>query len=254
MSLVDFHSHILPHMDDGAKDADTSLGMLSALASQGVSTVYATPHFYADADTVDSFLERRDRAYAELCSAMEGKSGLPEVRLGAEIMICKQLARMDISRLVFKDIPVMLFEYPVRTYEKWFSEYTERIAAANAATAMVAHFDRYMWTNKKTLGEFCSLRDEVYFQMNCEGFSDRKNVKLLDELYKRGCSVVLGSDCHNLSTRKPDFDLAVKTFDMRTVKLDGLGLSKTYGAELLDALRYSQKRVQSASRSNGLLF
>lgn len=242
-------------MDDGAKDADTSLGMLSALASQGVTTVYATPHFYADADTVESFLERRDRAYAELCSAMEGKSGLPEVRLGAEIMICKQLARMDIEQLIFNDMPVMLFEYPVRTFEKWFAEYTQRIASAYAATAVVAHFDRYMWTNKKTLGEFCSLRDEVFFQMNCEGFADKKNVKLLNELYDRGFAAVLGSDCHNLTSRKPDFDLANAAFANRSIKLDALGLSKISGEKLLDDLLYSQDKVQSAGQSggNGLL-
>ena len=45
--MIDFHSHILPGMDDGSKSTQESLEMLDMLRAQGVDTVAATPHFYA---------------------------------------------------------------------------------------------------------------------------------------------------------------------------------------------------------------
>lgn len=253
MSFVDFHSHILPHMDDGAKDADTSLGMLSALAYQGVSTVYATPHFYADENSVEEFLQRRSRAYAELLAAMEGKEGLPEVRLGAEIMMCKQLAGMDLSGLVFNDIPLMLFEYPVAKFEGWYARYTAQIAAANAATAMVAHFDRYEWISPKTVDELCRADGSICFQMNCEGLKDKKMLKLLLDMYESGVRCVFGTDCHNLTSRKPDFDELNALLDKGSIKLGPLGMHTVPTRYIANALAHSEERIFANNSFNGLL-
>ena len=42
---VDFHSHILPGVDDGSRSVEESLEMLRAEARQGIGTVVATPPF-----------------------------------------------------------------------------------------------------------------------------------------------------------------------------------------------------------------
>lgn len=55
MSVIDFHSHILPGIDDGARNLETSLAMLRQVSSQGVDYMIATPHFYASHDRVDAF-------------------------------------------------------------------------------------------------------------------------------------------------------------------------------------------------------
>ena len=56
---VDFHSHILPGVDDGSRSVEESLEMLRAVARQGIGTVVATPPFYANHDTPERFLRRR---------------------------------------------------------------------------------------------------------------------------------------------------------------------------------------------------
>ena len=45
--IVDFHSHVLPGIDDGSKSVEESLSMLRMEMSQGIRHVVATPHFYA---------------------------------------------------------------------------------------------------------------------------------------------------------------------------------------------------------------
>ena len=69
---VDFHSHILPSIDDGSRSVEESIGMLRAMAKQGITHVVATPHFYPQHDTPERFLKRRAEAEAALREAMVG--------------------------------------------------------------------------------------------------------------------------------------------------------------------------------------
>ena len=45
MKKIDLHTHVLPGVDDGARDWDTCLAMLAASAKAGVTAVVATPHY-----------------------------------------------------------------------------------------------------------------------------------------------------------------------------------------------------------------
>ena len=81
--MIDWHTHILPEMDDGSQDVAESISMINMLVSQGINTVIATPHFYANDETVDSFLERRKKALELLMAELP--EGPPEIKLGAEV-------------------------------------------------------------------------------------------------------------------------------------------------------------------------
>ena len=54
MSVIDFHSHVLPRIDDGSHSSEESLGMLQISASQGIDVMAATSHFYATEDRISS--------------------------------------------------------------------------------------------------------------------------------------------------------------------------------------------------------
>ena len=57
--MVDFHTHILPGMDDGAPTVADSLAMLARLRDQGVDTVCLTSPFLQEEPSVEDFLRRR---------------------------------------------------------------------------------------------------------------------------------------------------------------------------------------------------
>lgn len=42
--MIDIHTHILPNLDDGAKDIDAAVSLLREAERQGITTVFATPH------------------------------------------------------------------------------------------------------------------------------------------------------------------------------------------------------------------
>ena len=51
--MIDLHSHVLPGVDDGVRDADEALALLASMARDGVRMVAATPHLRADHPRVD---------------------------------------------------------------------------------------------------------------------------------------------------------------------------------------------------------
>ena len=63
--MVDFHTHILPGIDDGSQDVDMTKDMLLEEQKQGVGLIAATPHFYAHRMSMEGFLERRTEAMAK---------------------------------------------------------------------------------------------------------------------------------------------------------------------------------------------
>ena len=83
--LTDFHSHILPGMDDGSADVTMSLEMLRWEELQGIARVVATPHFYARYEDPQRFLQRREQAEQKLRAAMADQSDMPELLMGAEV-------------------------------------------------------------------------------------------------------------------------------------------------------------------------
>ena len=59
---VDIHSHLIPAIDDGAKDLDDSISIIKDLKNQGFSKIITTPHIMSDLykntpETINSGLE-----------------------------------------------------------------------------------------------------------------------------------------------------------------------------------------------------
>lgn len=109
--MIDFHSHILPAMDDGSKNTEESLAMLNSLKQQGVKCVVATPHFYANDDSVDSFLERRQKSFDKVKTEFDGE--YPQILLGAEVRYYEGLSKLErLSDLCIQESKLLLVEMP----------------------------------------------------------------------------------------------------------------------------------------------
>ncbi|HWZ02743.1 MAG TPA: CpsB/CapC family capsule biosynthesis tyrosine phosphatase, partial [Mucilaginibacter sp.] len=46
--LVDMHSHVLPGIDDGAKNPEESIALVKNMMELGIKKIIATPHIMAD--------------------------------------------------------------------------------------------------------------------------------------------------------------------------------------------------------------
>ena len=69
--MMDFHTHILPGIDDGSSSIEESVEMIKMLKVQGVREVLLTPHFYAYLSSVESFAKERASAMNKLSEAIK---------------------------------------------------------------------------------------------------------------------------------------------------------------------------------------
>ena len=110
--MTDIHTHIVPNVDDGARSMEESLALLELLAAQGVCSLIATPHFYAD-NCLDlgAHIERMEKAFRELKSNL--KEGMPQIYLGHEVLYFNGISSCeDMKKLTINNSNYILLELP----------------------------------------------------------------------------------------------------------------------------------------------
>lgn len=209
-TLVDFHSHILPGMDDGSKSLEESIAMLRMEAKQGIQHVVATPHFYANHDTPERFRKRRDRAEALLREEMEKHSGLPRLSVGAEVHFFKGISDSDaISALTIAQKKCILIEMMPSPWGDSAYRELEDLYERHGLVPILAHLDRYI-SRFRTFGIPRRLEElPVLVQANAEFFLNRSTSSMALRMLREDRIHLLGSDCHNMKSRKPDLGAAL---------------------------------------------
>ena len=204
--MIDFHSHILPGIDDGSKDVATSLLMLNALKKQGADTVCATSHFYATQRTVERFLLRRREAWDRLREVLPHDA--PRILLGAEVLYYPGIANMEeLPQLCLEGTNLLLLEMPFEPWTSYMTREVSDLARRRDVQLLLAHIERYFFYQPIAVwDEFLDLG--ILMQSNAEFFlpfrTRRKALRLLDDGYIH----LLGSDAHNMSSRAPNLDKA----------------------------------------------
>ena len=194
--MIDFHTHILPNMDDGSDSVETSLQMLEEASKQGFDTVIASSHFYPNVEDIDSFIKRRDKAY----SLLEDKDLNIRVLKGAEVQFFNGISKNeDVRNLCIEGTNVLLVEMPFnRKFDK--SMIDELVELTRFYKVMIAHFERYLENNSIDL--FKSLyKNGVVIQVNAGSFNRYFLRRKLIKMIKLGFKVIIASDMHNMTTR-----------------------------------------------------
>lgn len=209
--MTDFHTHILPRTDDGSQSLEMSLAMLKLEAEQGIRRVVATPHFYPHRDSPERFLERRCRAEETLREAMADCPGLPELELGAEVAYFPGISESDrIARLTMGGGRYILLELPGGTWTDSVYRELENLWRKQGLIPIIAHVDRYV-RPLATRGIPERLEElPVLVQANASFFLRGSTRRLALRMLRKGQIHLLGSDCHNMDSRKPNLGAAVQ--------------------------------------------
>lgn len=214
--MVDFHSHILPCIDDGSKSVEESLKMLSALSKQGITNVVATPHFYANRNSVEEFLAKRNRSYQMISHYLT--PDFPEVLLGAEVKYYEGISRLEnLHKLCIGTSKLLLLEMPMRKWTVFILRELRELASSGKYTVVLAHIERYLRFQDKNVVEEL-VADGILMQANADFFlSFRTKIKAISML-KNGLLHFIGSDCHNLTDRAPKIGVAISYIERKTGK------------------------------------
>ena len=232
--MIDWHTHILPGMDDGSHDVAESISMINMQVSQGVHTVIATPHFYANDETVDSFLGRRKKAL-ELLRA-ELPEGPPEIRLAAEVRYYQGISRMaDLKALRIEGSKLLLLEMPMTGWTEYMVRELIELSGKSSIRIVLAHIERYLSLQKQAVWE--RIYDSgILMQVNASFFTTLDSKRKAISLLRKGKIHFVGSDCHNMTSRSPQIG---KAFEIIQKKLGDNYLSQMneYGYSMLAKIK-----------------
>lgn len=203
--ITDFHTHILPEMDDGSRSMETTLRMLEAELSQGVQCVIATPHFYGWKHSIGGFLARRQSCMDRLREETKGLH-TPEIIAGSEVTYFPGISKAkELDKLAIEGTNIILMEMP---FEEWSDSCISEIMEMqnDRQQIILAHIERYM-SSRRNIKALDKMRDKgILMQVNTEcldqGSLGRKVLKMIG----RGEVHLLGSDCHGMNHRPPNME------------------------------------------------
>lgn len=204
--MTDWHSHILPGVDDGIKTMSESLAVLTEFERLGVKRVWLTPHIMEDYPNTTEGLRAR---YEELKSEWNGNV---ELMLAAENM----LDTLFEERLEAGDLlPIgeegnrLLVETSYYTPPFGMDEIIERIFS-KGYFPVLAHPERYRYMEEK---EYKELKERgVEFQLNylsLAGGYGATAKKKAEWLLGKGMINYAGSDIHRLDAFRSGVNGAV---------------------------------------------
>lgn len=200
--MVDIHSHVLPYIDDGARNEDEAIMMLQDAYNKGISVVYATPHLrvYSD-EELKLGLEKREEVFSALLNEAEKRGVLiPQVKKGFEVHLDSDITEFaDFQKLCIEGTNKMLVEMPMH---HWDGFAINRIEALKneGIVPVLAHIERYI-EFKKNIEKALSLEGVIY-QVSADAFFGFRRLRFIKKLFEMGKIVIVGSDMHNMDTRK----------------------------------------------------
>ena len=212
--MIDFHSHILPNIDDGSRSVEESAALLSMLWEQGVDLVCATPHFDPAFETPVAFLERREKAKERVLAHLTDVTR-PRILLGAEVAYYAGISRMQaLPSLRLEGSPLLLLEMPIGRWSEYTVKELKELSCYGGIRLLLAHVERYMLHQSPRVWE--DLLDHgILMQVNASYFINFGSRQRALRQLKRGEIHALGSDCHNVTHRPPKVAQAIEVIRHR---------------------------------------
>lgn len=199
--LVDIHCHILPGVDDGAPDMETSRAMIRDAYEQGVRYIIATPHYRPE--MFEPSMKKVIRVYHELRDyAAEVGIGL---RLGCEYYRNEQMVRHLDKKLrpTMLGSRYVLTEFSTNDGFVTIRNYIYELIA-KGYRPIIAHVERYFCCQEpekvlelKKLGALIQVNADSVL-----GYEGHMIKKFCATLMKNDLVDFIGSDAHNLEDRK----------------------------------------------------
>ena len=197
-AMIDIHNHFMPEVDDGSKSFEMSKELFSIAASQGVTTIFLTPHVNSSETKVSRDVHQT--TYEKL-KPMAAALGI-DLYLGAEIYIPFRLPDLEFADYVLGSSKAILIE---------FSPYMETPIVDHAYNlkhrgfdVIIAHVERYNYLTMEDIIELKQLG--IYLQVNASSViksGHPEYAKRARMLIKHNVVDFVASDSHNLTTRPP---------------------------------------------------
>lgn len=209
--MIDLHCHILPGIDDGARNSVESLELIAAELRQNVQSIVFTPHFNIDQIPMQEFLEKRNAALNALLFAAGTKETiLPKYKCAAEVYLTPKLLECDLRALCIENTDYMLVELASDYYRQWTQDILYNIRM-EGITPILAHVERYNYFSEMPEKLYQLICEGALAQVNASSIVNHKSqCKQITTYLKHNLVHIFASDAHSMSKRPPLLSAAFK--------------------------------------------
>lgn len=195
---TDIHCHVLPGVDDGSPDVETSVTLVRELGELGIKRIMASPHITRT--TFENTPESLNNAQRQLDAALvvEGLTDIP-VTHHAENRVDDLLqANLEAGKLLTLPGNYLLIENSF-AQELWNLETVIFDLQVRGYRPIMAHPERYMYYHSGHMHRYRKLHEVIPFQMNVlslAGYYGRHIKRMAEEMVEAGMVDFMGTDTH----------------------------------------------------------
>ncbi len=197
LGFTDWHSHILPGVDDGVRSMDEALAILAEYERLGVREVWLTPHIMEDIPNTTQGLRER---FSDLQAAYKGRVGL---KLAAENMLDSLFEeRLENDDLLTLDNDKLLVETSYFNPPMGLNEILLRIKR-KGYFPVLAHPERYLYMDENEYEQLKAIG--VKFQLNLfsiMGLYGKETKNKAKNLQNKRMYEYIGTDLHRAEILK----------------------------------------------------
>lgn len=209
--IIDLHCHVLPGIDDGAKDLETALEMCRIAQLDGISSIIATPHYiYGSMDNASHIVQY---SVAELNARLKEHDIDFSIYPGCEAFICPELPELVSSGQVctLNNTRYILVELPMNSMPEYTTDVLYRLKL-DGFIPVIAHPERnaVIRSNPELLVDL--INRGMMTQVNSSSITGLFGSKIKDtalHLLSRNMMHFLASDAHTTGGRSPKLSSAM---------------------------------------------
>ena len=196
--MIDFHSHIIPGIDDGSRSVEETFNMIDDAKNAGFTDIIMTSHFMTHSyePTTSEILVWKEK----LQEVLNSKNIDITLHSGMEVYISSQLKELlkENKLLTIGGSNYLLIEFPLRSLVNYW-DYSLYILQSMSIIPIIAHPERYGYVqdNPGLIDDF--IEKGALIQCNYGSIIEEygKRAKhLMKTMLKNHQVHFLGSDCH----------------------------------------------------------
>lgn len=228
--MIDIHAHILPGIDDGAVDLDTTLEMAEMAAASGVQYLVATPHCNIPGMYDNYRDEALINAYKDVRKAIEEANIPIQIVPGMEIYVTKDVPQLlKENKLVgLNGTKYILMEFDFDE-DPEFCNHILKECAAMGYMPIIAHPERYYFVHRNPQIAFGWYEKGYHMQVNKGSILGKfgRTARNLAHLFlEENIVCCVASDAHSSWSRTPHMGEIREYLEVR--------YGEAYAQELLD--------------------
>lgn len=190
---IDFHSHILPGIDEGLATVEEAISLLKKEQKDNIDIVIATPRYDINKYSISDFITLREKAYTKLITEI-GDLDIPSIKLGAEVIYSDNLLNTpDLHNLCIEGTDYLLLELPKVQLNDYILDNIYDLTYNTNIRPIISHVEESLkYTSIESLEEVLDM--DVLGQINASSLLDKDSRKKAFKLFNNNYVHLIGSN------------------------------------------------------------